>query len=66
MAETAELRLQIEAEIDKLAAECRTGGFDHAARYLAEHKAAVVEIATKARLEPRERALPSPFVYSMQ
>ena len=66
MAETPDLRRDIEAEIDTLAAQCRAGGFEHAARYLAEHRAEILEIAVKARLEPTERALPSPFVYSMQ
>jgi hypothetical protein len=52
--------------VNRLAAECKASGFDNAARYLADNRTAVVEIAIKARLEPKKRDLPSPFVYSMQ
>ena len=66
MADDADLRLEVQREVDRLAAECKARGFDNAARYLADNRTAVVEIAMKARLEPKERDLPSPFVYSMQ
>jgi len=66
MADDAQLRRDVQGEVDRLIAECRTSGFDNAARYLADNRTAVVEIAIKARLEPKTRDLPSPFVYSMQ
>ena len=66
MADDADLRLKVQREVDRLAAECKASGFDNAARYLADNRTAVVEIALKARLEPKKRDLPSPFVYSMQ
>jgi hypothetical protein len=66
MADNAELRLDVQKEVNRLAAECKVSGFDNAARYLADNRTAVVEIAIKARLEPKKRDLPSPFVYSMQ
>jgi hypothetical protein len=66
MADNADLRLEVQREVDRLVAECKASGFDNAARYLADNRTAVVEIAMKARLEPKKRDLPSPFVYSMQ
>jgi hypothetical protein len=66
MADNADLRLDVQREVDRLAAECKASGFDNAARYLADNRTAVVEIAMKARSEPKNRDLPSPFVYSMQ
>ena len=66
MADDAHLRRDLQEEVDRLIAECRAGGLDHAARYLADNRMAVVEIAIKARSEPKTRDLPSPFVYSMQ
>lgn len=66
MADNADLRLDMQKQVDRLAAECRMSGFDNAARFLADNRTAVVEIAIKARLEPKKRDLPSPFVYSMQ
>jgi hypothetical protein len=66
MADRADLRLDVQKEVDHLATECKVGGFDNAARYLTNNRTAVVEIAIKARLEPKKRDLPSPFVYSMQ
>lgn len=66
MADNADLRLEVQKEIDRLAAEFKARGFDNAARYLAANRAAVIEIAVRARLEPKKRDLPSPFVYSMQ
>ncbi len=66
MADNADLRLDVLKEVNRLAAECKVSGFDNAARYLADNRTAVVEIAIKARLEPKKRDLPSPFVYSMQ
>lgn len=66
MTDTAALRADVQKDIDRLVAEFKAGGFDNAARYLVDNRAAVVEIAVKARLEPRTRELPSPFVYSMQ
>ncbi len=66
MADSADLRLEVQKEVDRLIADCKAGGFDNAARYLADNRSAVVEIAIKARLEPKTRDLPSPFVYSMQ
>jgi hypothetical protein len=66
MTDNADLRLDVQKEVNRLAAECKVSGFDNAARYLAENRTAVVEIAIKARLEPKKRDLPSPFVYSMQ
>jgi hypothetical protein len=66
MADDADLRLDMQREVDRLAAEFKMSGFDHAARYLADNRNAVVEIAIRARLEPKKRDLPSPFVYSMQ
>jgi hypothetical protein len=66
MADNTDLALEVQREVDRLAAECKAGGFDNAARYLADNRTAVVEIAIKARLEPKKRDLPSPFVYSMQ
>ena len=66
MADNPDLRLDLQKEVDRLAAECKVRGFDNAARYLADNRTAVVEIAIKARLEPKKRDLPSPFVYSMQ
>jgi len=66
MADNADLRRDMQSEVKRLAAECKAGGFDNAARFLSENSAAVVEIAVKARLEPKTRDLPSPFVYSMQ
>lgn len=66
MADHADLRLDVQREVKRLAAECKTSGFDNAARYLTDNGTAVVEIAVKARLEPKKRDLPSPFVYSMQ
>ena len=66
MADNTDLRLDVQREVDRLVAECRVSGFDNAARYLADNRTAVVEIAIRARLEPKKRDLPSPFVYSMQ
>ncbi len=66
MADDADLRREAQRDVDRLIAEFRSGGFGNAARYLADNRAAVVEIAVKARLEPKTRDLPSPFVYSMQ
>jgi hypothetical protein len=66
MADNADLRLDVQKEVNRLAAECKVSGFDNAARFLADNRTAVVEIAIKARLEPKKRDLPSPFVYSMQ
>ena len=66
MADSADLRLEMQKEVNRLAAECKASGFDNAARYLDDNRTAVVEIAIKARLEPKKRELPSPFVYSMQ
>jgi hypothetical protein len=66
MPDNTDLRRELQEEVDRLAAECRNNGFEHAARYLTEKRAEVVEIATRARLEPKKRDLPSPFVYSMQ
>ena len=66
MADDADLRLKVQREVDRLVAECKASGFDNAARYLADNRTVVVEIAMKARLEPKNRDLPSPFVYSMQ
>lgn len=66
MADNADLRRDVQREVDRLIAECRASGLDNAARYLADNRTAVVEIAMKARLEPKTRVLPSPFVYSMQ
>jgi hypothetical protein len=66
MADNADLRLDVQKEVDRLAAECKASGFSSAARYLADNKTAIVEIAIRAHLEPKKRDLPSPFVYSMQ
>jgi hypothetical protein len=66
MTDDARLRQDLQEEVDRLAAECRASGLDNAARYLADNRAAVVEIAIKARSETETRDLPSPFVYSMQ
>jgi len=66
MADDADLRRNVQRQIDRPIAEFRAGGFDNTARYLADNRAVVVEIVTKARLEPKTRDLPSPFVYSMQ
>ncbi|MFO1087390.1 MAG: hypothetical protein U1E21_22765 [Reyranellaceae bacterium] len=66
MADSANLRRDMQSEVDRLIAECKAGGFDNAARYLVDHRATVVDIAVKARSEPDKRELPSPFVYSMQ
>jgi hypothetical protein len=66
MADDAAMRLDVQKEVDRLIAECKVSGFDNAARYLTDNRAAVVEIAIRARLEPKKRDLPSPFVYSMQ
>ena len=66
MTEDARLRQDLQEEVDRLAAECRASGLDNAARYLADNRAAVVEIAIQARSETKTRDLPSPFVYSMQ
>jgi hypothetical protein len=66
MTDLADLRLDAQKEVKRLAAECKASGFDNAARYLADNKTAIVEIAIRAHLEPKKRDLPSPFVYSMQ
>jgi hypothetical protein len=66
MADDAQLRIQVQTEVDRLIAQCKAGGFDNAARYLSDNRTAVLEIAIKARLEPKTRDLPSPFIYSMQ
>ena len=66
MADDAQLRLDVQREVDRLISQCKANGFEHASRYLADNRTAVVEIAIKARLEPKTRDLPSPFVYSMQ
>ena len=66
MADGGDLRRDAQREVDRLIAACRAGGFDNAARYLADNRPTIVEIAMKARLEPKTRDLPSPFVYSMQ
>jgi hypothetical protein len=66
MSDNIDLRRELQGEVDRLAAECRKNGFQHAARYLTEKRTEIVEIATRARLEPKKRDLPSPFVYSMQ
>ena len=66
MADNAQLRLEVQKEVNRLAAECKAQGFDHAARFLTDNASAVVELALKARSEPKTRDLPSPFVYSMQ
>ena len=66
MVDDTDLRLDVQKEVDRLVAECRASGFDNAARYLVGNRAAIVEIAMRARSEPKKRDLPSPFVYSMQ
>jgi hypothetical protein len=66
MADNTDLRFDMQKEVDRLAAECKASGFGNAARYLADNRTAIVEIAIEARLEPKKRDLPSPFVYSMQ
>ena len=66
MADDAQLRRYVQTEVDRLISQCKAGGFDNAASYLSDNRAAVVEIAIKARLEPKTRDLPSPSVYSMQ
>jgi len=66
MTDNTDLRLGLQKEVDRLAAECKASGFGNAARYLVDYRTAIVEIAIKARLEPKKRDLPSPFVYSMQ
>jgi hypothetical protein len=66
MPDNDNLQLELQKEVDRLAAECRKSGFENAARYLIDNRAGIVEIALKARLEPKKRDLPSPFVYSMQ
>jgi hypothetical protein len=66
MADNTDLRFVMQKEVDRLAAECKASGFGNAARYLADNRTAIVEIAIEARLEPKKRDLPSPFVYSMQ
>lgn len=66
MADDAQLRRDVQTEVDRLIAQCKASGLEHAARYLADNRTVVVEIAMKARLEPKTRDLPSPFVYSMQ
>jgi len=66
MADDSRLRHDLLTEVDRLIAECRASGLDNAARYLADNRTAVVEIAIRARSEPKTRDLPSPFVYSMQ
>jgi len=62
MADDADLRRDAQRQVGRRIAECRAGDFDNAARYLADYRAVVVEIAMKARLEPKARDLPSPFV----
>lgn len=66
MDDNTDLRLDVQREVNRLAAECKASGFDNAARFLTDNMTAVVAIAIKARLEPKKRDLPSPFVYSMQ
>jgi hypothetical protein len=66
MADNTALRLELQKEVDRLADECKASGFGNAARYLVDYRTEIVEIALKARLEPKKRDLPSPFVYSMQ
>jgi hypothetical protein len=50
MADNADLRLDVQKEVDRLAAECKASGFGNAARYLADNRTAVVEIAIRAHL----------------
>ncbi|MGQ0581561.1 MAG: hypothetical protein ACT4O6_06470 [Reyranella sp.] len=64
--ETARLRAELAVEIAKLADACRQAGAKYAARFLTERRAEVLEIAFRARTEPKKRDLPSPFIYSMQ
>ena len=64
--DTARLRAELVVEIAKLAEACRVAGAEHAARYLTERRNEVLEIALRARMEPKKRDLPSPFIYSMQ
>lgn len=66
MADDAQLRREVQTEVDRLIAQCKASGFENAARYLADNRTVVVEIGMQARLEPKTRDLPSPFVYSMQ
>ena len=64
--DTARLRAELVVEIAKLAEACRTAGAEHAARFLTERRNEVLEIALRAKTEPKKRDLPSPFIYSMQ
>jgi len=66
MTDNTALRLELQKEVDRLADECKASGLGNAARYLVDYRTEIVEIALKARLEPKKRDLPSPFVYSMQ
>lgn len=64
--DSARLRAELVIEIAKLAQDCKKAGAEHAARFLTDHRAEVLEIALRARMEPKKRDLPSPFIYSMQ
>lgn len=61
-----ELTATTQAEVLRLLERCKKEGFDHAARFLFRHNQEIVEIGIAAKLEPKARDLPSPFVYSMQ
>ena len=54
MTDNADLRLEMQKEVDRLAAECKASGFDNAARYLADNRTAIVEIAHKGAFGAQE------------
>lgn len=61
-----QLRAALKAEIAQLFADSVTVGAKRAAYFFKVHENYALEIAVKARKEPKTKALPSPFVYSMQ
>lgn len=64
--EVAKLQQEIGKQISRLAADCKASSAEHAARFFSNHRSTILQIALKARTEPKKRDLPSPFIYSMQ
>lgn len=64
--EDAALAAALKTEIDDLFGKCAKGGHRRAAYFLRANQDQVLRIALRARKEPKKRAMPSPFIYSMQ
>ena len=64
--DTSKLTQDVQDEVLRLLEQCKQDGLLSAAGFFFRHNQEIVEIAVSAKLEPKTRDLPSPFVYSMQ